>query len=133
MPTYEFRCPRGHEFEKFVRKISDAPAELPCPECGEIAERRVSGGAGLLFKGPGFYLTDYGRDAHRKPAPGAAGADGAGSTGKAEGGEAKGGGEGAKPSEPAKTTKPASDAAAPAGGKGKAAGGGTSKPSGGDA
>jgi putative FmdB family regulatory protein len=69
MPTYEFRCPDGHEFEKFYRKISDATSELPCPVCGKVAIRLVSGGAGLLFKGSGFYLTDYGKNAHRKAAP----------------------------------------------------------------
>ena len=69
MPTYEFRCPDGHLFEKFYRKISDAVMELPCPECGKPATRLVSGGAGLLFKGSGFYLTDYGKNAHRKAAP----------------------------------------------------------------
>ena len=62
MPTYEFRCPAGHDFERFFRKISDGTVELPCPECGAMAARRVSGGAGLLFKGSGFYITDYGKD-----------------------------------------------------------------------
>ena len=62
MPTYDFRCPNGHDFERFFRKISDATVELPCPECGAMAARRVSGGAGLLFKGSGFYITDYGKD-----------------------------------------------------------------------
>jgi putative FmdB family regulatory protein len=71
MPTYEFRCPNGHEFERFYRKISDAASALPCPECGAIAARQLSAGAGLLFKGSGFYLTDYGKNAHRKTgAPG---------------------------------------------------------------
>src|SRR4051812_21826745 len=69
MPTYEFRCPDGHEFEKFYRKITDASTEVPCPTCGKVAMRLVSGGAGLLFKGSGFYLTDYGKNAHRKAAP----------------------------------------------------------------
>jgi putative FmdB family regulatory protein len=69
MPTYEFRCPDGHEFEKFYRKISDASTEVPCPECGKVAMRLVSGGAGLLFKGSGFYLTDYGKNAHRGTSP----------------------------------------------------------------
>ena len=69
MPTYEFRCPDGHEFEKFYRKISDATSELPCPVCGKVAMRLVSGGAGLVFKGSGFYLTDYGKNAHRKASP----------------------------------------------------------------
>src|SRR5262245_32928825 len=72
MPTYEYRCPDGHEFERFFRKISDAPADVACPVCGKIADRIMSAGAGLLFKGSGFYLTDYGKNAHRgdKPATG---------------------------------------------------------------
>ena len=69
MPTYEYRCPEGHEFERFYRKISDAESELPCPECGKVATRRLTGGAGLVFKGSGFYLTDYGKNAHRKSEP----------------------------------------------------------------
>ncbi|HEV8215109.1 MAG TPA: zinc ribbon domain-containing protein [Gemmatimonadaceae bacterium] len=69
MPTYEYRCPEGHEFEHFYRKISDAASELPCPECGKVATRRLTGGAGLVFKGSGFYLTDYGKNAHRKSEP----------------------------------------------------------------
>jgi putative FmdB family regulatory protein len=65
MPTYDYRCPNGHDFEHFFRKISDAVGELACPVCGATAARRVSGGAGLVFKGSGFYLTDYGKNAHR--------------------------------------------------------------------
>ena len=87
MPTYEFRCPDGHEFEKFYRKISDYTSEVPCPVCGKPATRLVSGGAGLLFKGSGFYLTDYGKNAHRKAAPTSEGGDGKGS-GDTKGGEA---------------------------------------------
>jgi putative FmdB family regulatory protein len=62
MPTYEYRCPDGHDFEKFVQKISMASSELPCPVCGKMAERRISAGGGLVFKGSGFYITDYGKD-----------------------------------------------------------------------
>src|SRR4051794_41661937 len=69
MPTYEFRCPDGHTFERFFRTISGAEAEVPCPECGKTATRQMSAGAGLLFKGSGFYLTDYGKNAHRGEAP----------------------------------------------------------------
>src|SRR5207248_7422313 len=68
MPTYEYRCPDGHRFERLA-KMSEAAAELPCPECGKIATRQLSGGAGLVFKGSGFYLTDYGKNAHRGTAP----------------------------------------------------------------
>ena len=65
MPTYGFRCPEGHEFDRFYKTISGAPATLEWPECGQAAERQLHGGAGLLFKGSGFYLTDYGKNAHR--------------------------------------------------------------------
>lgn len=60
MPTYEYRCAEGHEFEK-LQKMSDRPIRT-CPTCGARAERKVSGGAGLIFKGSGFYITDYGKD-----------------------------------------------------------------------
>jgi putative FmdB family regulatory protein len=66
VPTYEYRCPEGHAFEKFQR-MSD-PAEAECPECGHAAERIMSGGAGLLFKGEGFYITDYRSDSYKKAA-----------------------------------------------------------------
>ena len=62
MPTYEYRCPKGHGFEHFFRTISSAERQMKCPECGELAERIMSGGTGLLFKGSGFYITDYGKD-----------------------------------------------------------------------
>jgi putative FmdB family regulatory protein len=99
MPTYEFRCPEGHEFEKFYRKITDA-AELPCPECGKPATRLVSGGAGLLFKGSGFYLTDYGKNAHRNAAGPTSGGDSSKSGGDSKTTEGSGtaGGE-SKPTE----------------------------------
>lgn len=69
MPTYDFVCPARHEFERFFRKISDAPLEMSCPECGAIAIRKVSGGAGLVFKGSGFYITDYGKDGKKPQGP----------------------------------------------------------------
>src|SRR4029079_598940 len=71
MPTYEYRCPDGHTFERRA-KMSEADSELECPTCGKIATRQLSGGAGLVFKGSGFYLTDYGKNAHRGTAPDAA-------------------------------------------------------------
>ena len=65
MPLYEFRCPSGHDFEKFYRSIGSAPSEEKCPECGQVAVRLMSP-AGLIFKGTGFYITDYGKDG-KKP------------------------------------------------------------------
>src|SRR4051794_24371888 len=89
MPTYEYRCPDGHTFERRA-KMSEAASELPCPECGKPATRQLSGGAGLVFKGSGFYLTDYGKNAHRGTRPEAApsGASG-GRDGDSSGGESK--------------------------------------------
>ncbi len=69
MPTYEFRCPKGHDFEKFFRSIASAPGEVACPVCGSIAERQLSAGGGLVFKGSGFYITDYGKDGKKSQTP----------------------------------------------------------------
>ncbi len=60
MPTYEYRCSNGHHFDK-RQKISERPI-TKCPECGAHATRQISGGVGLVFKGTGFYITDYGKD-----------------------------------------------------------------------
>lgn len=66
MPTYEYRCPKGHSFDVFQR-MSDEP-KADCPKCGAAAERQLSAGAGLLFKGEGFYITDYRSDSYKKAA-----------------------------------------------------------------
>ena len=59
MPTYEYECRAcGHRFEKY-QSITEK-AIKKCPQCGKAkAERLISGGAGVLFKGSGFYQTDY--------------------------------------------------------------------------
>ena len=86
MPTYEYRCPEGHEFELFQR-MSDEPGAA-CPECGKPAERLLSAGGGLLFKGEGFYITDYRSAEYKKKAEadskkssGSSGSDGGSSSG----------------------------------------------------
>ncbi len=66
MPTYEYRCSNGHAFEQFQR-MSDEPIAT-CPVCEAPAERKLSGGAGLLFKGSGFYITDYRSEGYKKAA-----------------------------------------------------------------
>ncbi len=64
MPTYDYICNKcGHTFELF-QSMSEAPRKT-CPVCKRVVRRLVSGGSGLIFKGSGFYLTDYKND--KKP------------------------------------------------------------------
>jgi putative FmdB family regulatory protein len=66
MPTYEYRCPKCEtRFERF-QKITATPG-AKCPSCGARAERLLSAGGGLVFKGSGFYITDYKRAGEKKP------------------------------------------------------------------
>ena len=62
MPTYAYLCKNcGHEFDKF-ESITASPTKA-CPACKkETAERKICSGGGLVFKGPGFYTTDYRKD-----------------------------------------------------------------------
>lgn len=69
MPTYEYKCPSGHVFEKFSPSMTDQ-RHTKCPKCGKQAERQISGGTGLLFKGSGFYITDYKRAGEKKSSDG---------------------------------------------------------------
>jgi putative FmdB family regulatory protein len=58
MPTYEYECNScGHNFEAF-QNMSDEPVG-ECPECGGKVKRLLGKGAGIIFKGSGFYATDY--------------------------------------------------------------------------
>jgi len=68
MPTYEYRCGAcGHTFELF--QSITASAIRKCPECAKLAVKRVIGpGAGIIFKGSGFYQTDYRSESYRKGA-----------------------------------------------------------------
>jgi putative FmdB family regulatory protein len=116
MPTYEFRCPKGHDFEKFYRSMSAAPLEAPCPVCGKIAERQMSAGAGLVFKGSGFYITDYGKDGKKGAASSetAAAKESTSSTGESGSAKVESAGKGekiaAKPdAKPAAEAKPSGD------------------------
>lgn len=106
MPTYQYRCTEcGHEFEEF-QKITDEPIK-ECPKCGGKPQRLISGGAGLLFKGGGFYITDYRSEGYKKaadkessksgsseskpPSSSKTGGSGSGSGGSGSGGSSSGG------------------------------------------
>ncbi|MDE3054669.1 MAG: zinc ribbon domain-containing protein, partial [Gemmatimonadota bacterium] len=120
MPTYEYRCENGHDFEKFYRTISASESEVACPKCGTVAHRQMSAGAGLVFKGSGFYLTDYGKNAHSRRG----GAPGSESAKKSDKGESA-----APPAKPAGDAGAAGGSAgAPPSAAGSDSGTGTSKP-----
>jgi len=80
MPTYEYVCEKcGHEFET-VRSMSAAPLKIcPAELCAQKkwgrgkVKKKISSGAGLLFKGSGFYITDYRSDNYKQAAKTAAG------------------------------------------------------------
>ncbi|TWT37539.1 Zinc ribbon domain protein [Posidoniimonas corsicana] len=86
MPTYDYQCDAcDHEFELF-QGIND-PVKKKCPECGKLKLRRLFGtGAAVVFKGSGFYETDYRSDSYKK----AAEKDKKGESSKSDGGKAKG-------------------------------------------
>lgn len=88
MPTYDYECSGcGQAFEVFQR-MSDEPLSS-CPDCGAAARRRISGGAGFIFKGEGFYITDHRSREYRDKAAADAGKEPAAATGaKASGGDA---------------------------------------------
>ena len=87
MPTYEYKCEAcGHGFERF-QPITAAPIKK-CPECGKNKVRRLIGtGAGLIFKGSGFYITDYRSEGYKDAAKSDSSASGGGGENKS--GESK--------------------------------------------
>ena len=68
MPTYDYKCEAcGHTFEKF-QSITSSPLRK-CPKCGKLKVRRLLGtGAGMIFKGSGFYITDYRSESYKAAA-----------------------------------------------------------------
>jgi putative FmdB family regulatory protein len=103
MPTYEYACEAcGHQFEQF-QSITAAPIRK-CPSCGKRKVRRlISGGSGFLFKGNGFYITDYRSEGYKQ----AAKKDSESASGKSESGDGKGGGKSDKGKKPTKKDKQA--------------------------
>ena len=112
MPTYDYKCDAcGHAFEQF-QSMSAAPIKK-CPKCGKQKVKRLIGtGAGLIFKGSGFYITDY-RDQSYKDkakADSGSGSDGAAKTEKSESSSSSSNGDASTSTpkaEPAKAEKPA--------------------------
>lgn len=67
MPTYEYECKKcSHKFEQFQR-MSDPPLKR-CPKCKGSVRRLMGTGAGIIFKGSGFYQTDYRSESYKKGA-----------------------------------------------------------------
>src|SRR3982750_3383091 len=91
MPTYEYKCDAcGNQFEKFQSMMS-APIKK-CPKCGKNKVRRLIGtGAGLIFKGSGFYITDYRDSGYKDKAKAESGASSNGEAGTKSGGESAAG------------------------------------------
>lgn len=104
MPTYDYRCTKcGHRFELF-HGIKDETRRR-CPKCRSKAERVPAGGAGLLFKGTGFYITDHRsksyREAKKKESSGGSGGSGSpGDSGGSSGSSGSGGTGGSSTSGP---------------------------------
>jgi putative FmdB family regulatory protein len=65
MPHFDFICTKcGHKFEKFLSIKSDHT--YPCPKCNSVAEKIISGGMGVIFKGDGFYITENRSDEYKR-------------------------------------------------------------------
>lgn len=66
MPTYEYECKSCGKNLEIFQSMKDKPLEI-CPECGKNTLKRLLGtGAGIIFKGNGFYCTDYRSDSYKK-------------------------------------------------------------------
>ncbi len=87
MPTYDYECKTcDHRWEAF--QSIKAPALKKCPECGKNTARRVIGpGAGILFKGSGFYITDYRSDSYKKAAAADSSTSSSGESSKSDSGK----------------------------------------------
>ena len=64
MPTYEYKCTGCEELFEYFQKMTDEPIR-ECPVCGSELRRLISGGVGIIFKGSGFYTTDYKNSSHK--------------------------------------------------------------------
>ncbi len=103
MPTYEYECEKcGQVFEEFQSITAEPLKKCPKGGCGGAVHRLFSAGAGFIFKGSGFYATDYRSDSYKKSAKSDTGGSSSGTAAKPESAPAASG------------KKPESNAAAPA-------------------
>ncbi|MGH7551270.1 MAG: FmdB family zinc ribbon protein [Gemmatimonadota bacterium] len=103
MPTYAYECGAcGHVFDVFA-KITAKATSRKCPVCGARAHRQITGGAGFLFKGEGFYITDYRSEEYRSKEKAEKGSG----TGDGEGASDKGDKAGKADASPSASDKPA--------------------------
>jgi len=119
MPTYDYKCEAcGNQFERF-QSITSAPIKK-CPSCGKNKVRRLIGpGAGLIFKGSGFYITDYRSEGYKDAAKkGEAGSTSAPDT-KSDSSSSSTASTDAKPAAATNESKPKSEPKAAAGKKGE--------------
>ena len=92
MPTYEYECQKcGHRFDAFQSMSADRLKDCPEKRCKGKLKRLIGAGAGLIFKGSGFYITEYRSDSYKKAAKKDSASASSGGTSKSEGGnKAKG-------------------------------------------
>jgi putative FmdB family regulatory protein len=125
MPTYEYKCDAcGYEFERF-QPITADPIKR-CPECGKAKVRRLIGtGAGMIFKGSGFYITDYRDKSYAEKAKAESGAGSSDAKSDAKPADTKGQN---KPAEAKSSGGESSGSSSSSGGAGGAGGKGDAKP-----
>jgi len=90
MPTYEYECKKcGHHFDAFQSMNDDRLTDCPQAKCRGKLKRLIGAGAGLIFKGSGFYITDYRSDSYKKAEKKDSAAASSAASSKSEGGKDK--------------------------------------------
>ena len=115
MPTYEYKClDCGIQFERF-QGITEDPIQ-ECPECSGQTKRLIGAGAGLIFKGSGFYITDYRSEGYKESAKkdkeSSSSGDGDSKSGDSKGADSKSSDAKSSKTESSDTSKSTSDASA---------------------
>ena len=115
MPTYEYKClDCGIQFDRF-QGITEDPIQ-ECPECSGQTKRLIGAGAGLIFKGSGFYITDYRSEGYKESAKkdkdSSSSGDGDSKSGDSKSGDSKSSDSKPSKTENSNTSKSTSDASA---------------------